>query len=57
MHAEDLKGWIHKAKREIDPEERRWELVVRLVNVMFRDVTVLEEIACVTMVLLRKGKG
>ena len=31
--------------------------MVRLVYVMFRDGTVLEEIAWATMVLLQKGKG
>ena len=39
------------------PEGIMWELVVRLVQVMFRDGTIPEEIAWETMVLLPKGKG
>ena len=39
MIAEDLKLWRKEAKHEMDPEGRRWELVVRLVQVMFRDGT------------------
>ena len=31
MIAEDLKGWSKEAKREKEPEGRRWDLVVRLV--------------------------
>ena len=34
-----------------------WELVVSLVQVMFTEKTVLEEILWVTVVLLPKGKG
>ena len=56
MCTKDLKGWLHEAKREKDPEDRRWEIVVRLVQVMLRDGNVLEEIAWVTMFLLLKGK-
>ena len=44
MCAEDLKGWRQESKRKKDPEERRWELVVRLVHGMFRVGIVLEEI-------------
>ena len=54
MRVEDLKGWRQEAKREKDPESRRWELVVRLVQVMFRDGTVLEELYWAIMVLLLK---
>ena len=35
----DLESVV-EAKREKEPVGRRWELVVRLVQVMFRDVTV-----------------
>ena len=41
--AEDLEGWIREAKREDDPENRRWELVGRLVQMAFSDGTVLYE--------------
>ena len=44
MRAEDLKGWHKEAKWEKDPVGRRWELVVRLVQVMFRDGKVPVEI-------------
>ena len=57
MRAEDLKGWCQEAKREKDPEGRRWYIVVRLVQVMFRDGTVPEEIAWAIMVLIPKLKG
>ena len=35
--AENLKEWLREAKREKDPERRSWELVVRLLQVAFRD--------------------
>ena len=57
MREEYQKGWHKEAKREKDPEERRWEPVDRLVKVMFRDGTIPEEISWKTMVLLPKGKG
>ena len=44
MRTENLKGWRQESKRKKDPEERRWEIVVRLVHGMFRYGTVLEEI-------------
>ena len=57
MRVKDLKGWLQEAKREKDPEGRRWYPVVRLVQVMFRDSPALEYIDWSTMVLLSKGKG
>ena len=56
MRTEDMKGWRKKAKRENDTVGRRWEVVVQLVQVMFRYGTVPEEIAWVKMVLVLKGK-
>ena len=52
MRAKDLKGWRQEVKRKKDIEDRRWEPVVRLVQVMFRDRTVPEDIYWETMVLL-----
>ena len=40
MREEDLKGWRKRAKQEKETEGKRWDLVVRLVHVMFRDGTV-----------------
>ena len=40
MRAEDLKGWRKEANHEKDPEGRRWDMLLRLVQVMFRDGTV-----------------
>ena len=57
MRSEDLKGWRKEANREKDPVGRRWEMLVRLVQVMFRDGTVPVEIAWEKMVLIPKGKG
>ena len=37
MRAEDMKEWLREDKREKDTERRRWELVVRLLQGMFRD--------------------
>ena len=31
MHADYLKGWLREAKREREPDRRRWELVARKV--------------------------
>ena len=49
-------GWCKEAKREKEPEGRRWELVVSHVKVMFRDGAFLEEIAWSNMVLILKGR-
>ena len=57
MREEELKGRRKDAKREKDPIGRRWEMVVRLVQVMFRDGTVPVEIAWVKMVLIPGGNG
>ena len=57
MRAEDLKEWLNEAKREKDPVDRRWELVVRLVQVLFRDGTLPVDIVWEKMVLIPKGKG
>ena len=56
INAKYLQGWQKEAKSEKYPEGRRWKPVVRLVKVMFRYGTVVEEIAWATMVLLPKGK-
>ena len=57
MRAEDLKGWCKEAKRKKNPEGKRWELAVRLVQVTFRDRMVPDEITWLMMVLLPKRKG
>ena len=57
MRAEDLEGWPKEANWEKDPVGRRWELVVRLVRVMFRDGTMAGEIVWTNMFLIQKGKG
>ena len=44
MRAEDLKRWCRESKQEMEPVGRRWDPVVRLVQVMFRDSTVPVEI-------------
>ena len=40
MRTDDLNGCLREAKCEKDRERKRWELVVRLVQVMFKDGTV-----------------
>ena len=57
MISELLKGWHKEVKQEKEPVGRRWELVVRLVQMMFRDSMVPVEIAWVKMVLIPKLKG
>ena len=57
MRKEYLKGCRKEAKREKEPEGRMWELKVRLVQVMFRDRTVTEDISWAKMVLTPKRKG
>ena len=54
MQVKELKGYQQKAKRKKDSEGRRWVPVVILVQVMFRDGTVLEELYWAIMVLLLK---
>ena len=56
MRAEDLKGWRKEANWEKDPEGKRLELVVRLVQVMFRDRTVPKFIMWEKLCLILKGK-
>ena len=57
MRVKELKGWHKEANREKETEGRSWELVVRIVHMIFRDRTVPEDIVWATMVLLPKGKG
>ena len=57
MRAEELKGLCKEAKREKEPVGRIWELVVRIVQVVFRDRTVPVEIVWVKMVLILKEEG
>ena len=57
MRLEDLKGRLKKSKRDKESEGRRWEMLVQIVQVMFRDGTVPEEILWAKMVLVTKGKG
>ena len=56
MCVKDLKGWRYEYNCKKYPEERMWEPVVRLVQVMFRDGTVLEEISWAKMILLHQDK-
>ena len=56
MRMEDLKVCLREAKREKDQERRRWDILVRPMQVMFGYGTVPEEIAWATMFLLTKGK-
>ena len=57
MIEEYLKGWHKEAKREKELVSRRWDLVVRLVQLVFRYGTMTVEIAWAKMVLILKGKG
>ena len=57
MRVEELKGGHNEVKREKYTEGRRWDLVVRLIQMMIRDGTVLGEILWAKMVLILKGKG
>ena len=57
MRAEELKGWRKEAKREKDTVGRRWEMVVHIAQLMFRDGTVPVEIAWTKMALVLKGEG
>ena len=57
MRTEDLKGWLRESIRNKDPVRRRWELVVRLVNIKFGDGTLPAELSWATMVIIPKGKG
>ena len=54
MRAKYLKGWHQEANRDKDTEGRRWEPMVRLVHVIFRDGTVPEEITWATVVIFLK---
>ena len=55
--AEALQGWRKEAKHDKDLEQRRWELMVRILQVMFRYGTLPEEIALTMMFFLLKEKG
>ena len=57
MRVKDLKERQQDTKCEKDPEGRKWDPVVRLVQVMFRNGNVLGKIAWEMMVLLQKDKG
>ena len=57
MIVEDLKGWSKEAKRDKESVGRIWELVVRLVQVVFRDRTVPVDIAWANIFLAPSGGG
>ena len=57
IRAEYLKGWRKEANQERGLVGRRWDLVLRIVQVMFRDRAVPVEISRSKMVLILKGKG
>ena len=55
MQAEDLKGWSQEASREKNLVRRWWRLLSRLIQRMFEDGVLPEEVAWSKMVLLPKG--
>ena len=57
MRSGDLKVWRKEENRDKEPEGRRWELAVRLMQVIFRDGTMPLKIEWVKMVLVPKWKG
>ena len=57
MRSGDLKVWRKGENRDKEPEGRRWELAVRLMQVIFRDGTMPLKIAWVKMLLAPKWKG
>ena len=57
MCAEDMKGCQQEKNRKKYPVRRRWEIVIRLVQMAFRDNTLPEDLPWLTMILFLKGKG
>ena len=57
MYAEDLKEWPREDMQEKKPVQRRWHLLVRLIQRAFGYSNLLEEVTWDTMVSLLKGKG
>ena len=57
MRAEDLKGWLIEASREIDPVMYQWQLLVQIIQTNFKYGSVMEEVAWDTMVFIPKGRG
>ena len=42
MSAEDLKGWLREASREMDPVKYWWRLLVLIIQTTFKDEAVPE---------------
>ena len=57
MQVEHLNMWIIKATREKKPERTRWEVLVSMAQLMFREGRVLAELAHTTIIIPPNGKG
>ena len=57
MKAEYLKTWLREATREKYPDIDKWDKLVSIMQVAFRDRYIPEEITWTTMVLIPKGVG
>ena len=55
MRVEELKGWLREATFKKERVKRMWNLLVRLLQRTFRDMTPPEDLEWATMFLIPKG--
>ncbi len=65
MHAKDIKRWLHSIEIEEDPEKGpnnvgegdNWHLLIGLIQVVWMQGKIPQQLTWVTVVLLPKGGG
>ena len=56
MWTKDLQGWLWETLQEKNLVRTQWQLLVRIIQRMFKDVVVPEEVTWAKMVFLPKGR-
>ena len=54
---EHLKAWLRSATRKKDPDTKKWDKAVSVIQVAFWEGKIPEALMWTTMVLIPKGKG
>ena len=57
MRSENLKVWLREATKEKYLYTRRWDKLVSVTKLAFREVHILTALTWTTMMLIKKGRG
>ena len=57
MKSEHLKTWIWEATREKYPDTNKWDKLVSITHIAFREGYIPEAMVWTTVVLIQKGGG